>query len=181
NLTILDKAVENVRKHRGLDIDPAKFPLDDQETFALLQRGETKGIFQLESGGMRYLLQKMRPDSFLDIIATSALYRPGPLEGGMVMTYVNVKNGLQPAPKLHPVVDEILEETYGVMVYQEQVMRIINRLGGIELSSAYACIKAISKKKAEIIEKNRIEFVKGAQDRGMKEEEAQNLFGLIEK
>jgi DNA polymerase-3 subunit alpha len=181
NLTILDKAVQNVKRHRGLELDPLNFPLDDPKTFALLQRGETKGIFQLEGGGIRDLLTKMKPDAFNDIIATSALYRPGPLEGGMVMTYVNVKHGIEQAPKLHPVVDEILAETYGVMVYQEQVMRILNRLGGIELSKAYACIKAISKKKAETIEKNRLEFVKGAQERGMPASEAQNLFGLIEK
>jgi len=181
NLTILDKAVQNVKKHRGIEVDPLNFPLDDPETFALLQRGETKGIFQLEGGGIRDLLTKMKPDTFNDIIATSALYRPGPLEGGMVMTYVNVKNKIEPVPKLHPVVDEILAETYGVMVYQEQVMRILNRLGGIELSKAYACIKAISKKKAETIEKNRVEFVQGAQTRGMTEVEAANLFGLIEK
>ncbi|MSR58678.1 MAG: DNA polymerase III subunit alpha [Planctomycetaceae bacterium] len=181
NLTILDKAVQNVKKHRGIAVDPQTFPLDDRETFALLQRGETKGIFQFESGGIRDLLTKMRPDSFNDIIATSALYRPGPLEGGMVMTYVNVKNKVEPVPKLHEVVDEILAETYGVMVYQEQVMRILNRLGGIELSKAYACIKAISKKKAETIEKNRLEFVNGAQQRGMSQAEAQNLFGMIEK
>ncbi|MBS0260672.1 MAG: DNA polymerase III subunit alpha [Planctomycetes bacterium] len=181
NLTILDKAVQNVKKHKGLELDPMTFPLDDPETFKLLQRGETKGIFQLEGGGIRDLLTKMKPDSFKDIIATSALYRPGPLEGGMVMTYVNVKNKIEPVPKVHPVVDEILDETYGVMVYQEQVMRILNRLGGIELSKAYACIKAISKKKAEIIEKNRAEFIKGAQERGMPEAEAAGMFGLIEK
>jgi DNA polymerase-3 subunit alpha len=133
NLTILDKAVLNVEKYRGIKLDPLDFPLDDQETFALLQRGETKGIFQLESGGMRDLLTKMRPDRFEDIIATSALYRPGPLEGGMVMEYVNVKHGLQAPRKIHPVVDEVLAETNGVMVYQEQVMRILNRVGNIEL------------------------------------------------
>jgi len=181
NLTILDKAVENVKRHRGIELDPLGFPLDDKATFALLQRGETKGIFQLEGGGIRDLLTKMKPDTFNDIIATSALYRPGPLEGGMVMTYVNVKHGVEPVPRLHPVVDEILVETYGVMVYQEQVMRILNRLGGIELSKAYACIKAISKKKAETIEKNRAEFIAGAQERGMSQAEAANLFGLIEK
>ena len=181
NLTILDKAVANVRKHRGIDIDPEYFPLDDKETFALLQRGETKGIFQLESGGMRDLLQKMRPDSFLDIIATSALYRPGPLEGGMVMTYVNVKNKVEPHPKVHPVIDEILHETYGVMVYQEQVMRILNRLGGIELSSSYACIKAIGKKKLEIIAKYKEQFIAGAQTQGLSAEKAKELFEMIEK
>jgi DNA polymerase-3 subunit alpha len=181
NLTILDEAVDNVRRCRGIDIDPARFPLDDRKTFELLQRGETKGVFQLESGGMRDLLTKMRPDSFQDIIATSALYRPGPLEGGMVMKYVNVKHKLEPVDKIHPVADEVLAETYGVMVYQEQVMRIINRLGGIELSKAYACIKAISKKKSEIIDKNKAEFVAGAQERGMSAAKARELFELIEK
>jgi DNA polymerase-3 subunit alpha len=181
NLTILGKAVQNVKKHRAIDIDPGNLPLDDKTTFALLQRGETKGIFQLESGGMRDLLTKMKPDAFNDIIATSALYRPGPLEGGMVMRYVNVKNGQEKPETVHPVVDEILAETYGVMVYQEQVMRILNRLGGIELSKAYACIKAISKKKAELIEKNRSEFVKGAVTRGMAEAVAKGIFDKIEK
>jgi DNA polymerase-3 subunit alpha len=181
NLTILDKTIKNVRKHRGLEIDPIKLPLDDGPTFALLQRGETKGIFQLESGGMRDLLTKMKPDRFNDIIATSALYRPGPLEGGMVMTYVNVKHGIEPIPKVHPIVDEILAETYGVMVYQEQVMRILNRVGGIELSSAYGCIKAISKKKLATIAKYREEFVAGAQQAGLGSAKSAELFGMIEK
>jgi len=181
NLTILDKAVRNVLKHQGVSLDPQTFPLDDAATFRLLGRGETKGIFQLEGGGIRDLLTKMKPDSFSDIIATSALYRPGPLEGGMVMTYVNVKNKIEQAPKLHPVVDEILAETYGVMVYQEQVMRILNRLGGIELRDAYACIKAISKKKLEAIARYRETFVAGALKHGMTAAEAASLFGLIEK
>jgi DNA polymerase III subunit alpha len=181
NLTILDKTVKNVRKHRGLEIDPEKLPLDDVATFKLLQRGETKGIFQLESGGMRDLLTKMKPDRFNDIIATSALYRPGPLEGGMVMTYVNVKHGIEPVPKVHPIVDEILAETYGVMVYQEQVMRILNRVGGIELSSAYGCIKAISKKKLKAIAKYREDFIAGAQQQGLGQAKSVELFGMIEK
>ncbi len=182
NLSILDKAVKNVRKnYPDFNMKPIDFPLDDQATFELLQRGETKGIFQLESGGMRDLLTKMKPDKFADIIATSALYRPGPLEGGMVMTYVEVKHGRQPIPKVHPLVDEVLNETYGVMVYQEQVMRILNRVGGIELSAAYRCIKAISKKKADIMNKNREEFIAGAQTRAMAVETATELWNLIEK
>lgn len=181
NLTILDKAVKNVKKHRGVDIDPVMLPLDDRETFALLQRGETKGIFQLESGGMRDLLTKMKPDKFNDIIATSALYRPGPLEGGMVMTYVDVKHGRQPLPKVHPIMDSILDETYGVMVYQEQVMRILNRLGGIDLSQSYQCIKAISKKKLETIAKYRSQFLGGSKENGLDEKTAVELFGMIEK
>ncbi|RLS57853.1 MAG: DNA polymerase III subunit alpha [Planctomycetota bacterium] len=181
NLTILDRAVKNVKRHRGVDIVPKDLPLDDKPTFALLQRGESKGIFQLESGGMRDLLTKMKPDKFEDIIATSALYRPGPLEGGMVTTYVECKNGRQAVAKIHPIVDPVLAETYGVMVYQEQVMRILNRLGGIELASSYKCIKAISKKKLDDIAKYKGEFIEGAKSNGMSEEQATELFGLIDK
>src|SRR5690606_32378848 len=181
NLSILDKAVKNVKKHRGVEIVPKDLPLDDKKTFALLQRGETKGVFQLESGGMRDLLTKMKPDKFNDIIATSALYRPGPLEGGLVMQYVDVKNGRMPTPKVHPIIDEILDETYGVMVYQEQVMRILNRLGGIELPNAYACIKAISKKKLKTIAEFREKFIEGSQEQGLSKEKATELFEMIEK
>ena len=181
NLTILHKAVQNVRKHRGENIVTSKLPLDDQKTFELLQRGETKGVFQFESGGIRDLLTKMKPDKFADIIATSALYRPGPLEGGMVMDYVDVKHGRKPPAKVHPLVDAVLEETYGVMVYQEQVMRILNRVGGIELADAYKCIKAISKKKEKIISGYYEAYVKGAVDRGVDQQVAINLFELIKK
>ncbi|MEZ6057178.1 MAG: DNA polymerase III subunit alpha [Planctomycetaceae bacterium] len=182
NLSILDKAVQNVQKtHPDFTMRPIDFPLDDKETFALLQRGETKGIFQLESGGMRDLLTKMRPDKFEDIIATSALYRPGPLEGGMVMQYVDVKNGRKEPEKVHPIIDEVLEETYGVMVYQEQVMRILNRLGGIELASSYKCIKAISKKKFDDIAKYKEQFLDGAVSQGMSRDQAADIFNLIEK
>ncbi|MFM9961069.1 MAG: DNA polymerase III subunit alpha [Planctomycetaceae bacterium] len=181
NLTILHKSVQNVKKHQGLDINPIKLPLDDEATFALLQRGETKGIFQFESGGIRDLLTKMKPDKFADIIATSALYRPGPLEGGMVMDYVDVKHGRKAPSQYHPLVDEVLAETYGVMVYQEQVMRILNRVGGIELADAYKCIKAISKKKEKIITSYYDAYIKGAVERGVSERLAQDLFDLIKK
>jgi DNA polymerase-3 subunit alpha len=181
NLTILDKSVKNVERSTGKKIDPAKFPLDDAKTFALLQRGETKGVFQFESGGIRDLLIKMRPDTFADIIATSALYRPGPLEGGMVMDYVDVKNKRKEPAKIHPVVDEVLEETYGVMVYQEQIMRILNRVGGLGLREAYKCIKAISKKSLEIIAKFKSEYIEGAKERDIDVKIADSLFTLIEK
>ena len=181
NLTILSKAVELIEQTHGKKIDPHKFPLDDPETFALLCRGETKGIFQLESGGIRDLLQRMKPDQFRDIIATNALYRPGPLEGGMVDDYVAVKHGHQQAEYKHPILKEVLEETNGVMVYQEQVMRILNRLGGIDLANAYTCIKAISKKKEAIINKNREEFIQGAVQRGLKQKEAEDFWSMIIK
>ena len=181
NLTILAKAVDLIEQTTGRRVDPYKFPLDDAETFALLCRGETKGVFQLESGGIRDLLQKMKPDHFRDIIATNALYRPGPLEGGMVDDYVQVKHGRKQPEYKHPVMKEVLEETHGVMVYQEQVMRILNGLGDIELPSAYTCIKAISKKKLETIAKFRSQFIDGSKRKGLPEREAAELFGLIEK
>jgi DNA polymerase III subunit alpha len=181
NLTILSNVVDIIEQTRGETVDPMNFPLDDKSTFALLQRGETKGIFQLESGGIRDLLQKMKPDHFRDIIATNALYRPGPLEGGMVQQYVEVKNGRRKAEYVHPVLKDITEETHGVMVYQEQVMQIINRLGQIPLAAAYTCIKAISKKKEKIIAQNYDQFLAGAVAQGMKKSDVESLWGMILK
>ncbi|MCI0361217.1 MAG: DNA polymerase III subunit alpha [Planctomycetaceae bacterium] len=181
NLTILSRAVELIAETTGQRIDPYKFPLDDKKTFALLARGETKGIFQLESGGIRDLLTKMKPDHFRDIIATNALYRPGPLEGGMVADYVAVKHGRQQAEYIHPICEKILAETNGVMVYQEQVMRILNELGGIDLASAYTCIKAISKKKEDIIAKSREQFVAGSVAKGLRASQAEDFWNLIIK
>ena len=180
-LTVVAKTLDIIAATTGTRPDPFAFPLDDAATFATLCRGETKGIFQLESGGIRDLLQRMKPDHFLDIVAVNALYRPGPLEGGMVDEYVNVKHGRKRAEFLHPVMEEVLAETHGVMVYQEQVMRILERLGGIELSKAYTCIKAISKKKLEIIAAFRDQFVKGAQAKGLPAKQGEEVFALIEK
>jgi DNA polymerase-3 subunit alpha len=180
-LTVVAKTLDIIERSTGSRPDPFAFPLDDAATFATLCRGETKGIFQLESGGIRDLLQRMKPDQFLDIVAVNALYRPGPLEGGMVDEYVAVKHGRKQAEFLHPVMEDVLAETHGVMVYQEQVMRILERLGGIELSSAYTCIKAISKKKLEIIAAFRERFVEGAKAKGLSGQQAQEVFALIEK
>jgi DNA polymerase-3 subunit alpha len=181
NLTTLETAVRIItERHPDAPSDLDSLPLDDRRTFELLQRGETRGVFQLESGGIRDLLVKMKPDRFADIIATNALYRPGPLNGGMVDEYVDVKNGRKQATYIHPVLKEVLEETYGVMVYQEQVMRILNRLGGVELSKAYATIKAISKKKSDVIAESRGQFVQGAVERGLEKDKALKIFDLIE-
>ena len=137
-------------------------------------------MFQLDGAGIRDLLVKMKPDRFADLIAILALYRPGPLNGGMVDEYVDVKRGRKQPKYEHAVMKDVLEETYGVMVYQEQVMRILNRLGGIELSQAYACIKAISKKKTEVIAQGRKQFIEGAIERGLEKERATKIFDLIE-
>ena len=181
NLTILSDAVSLIRQTTGETIDPNNLPPDDPETYALLCRGETKGVFQLESKGIRDLLVKMKPDGIRDLIAVLALYRPGPLEGGMVDEYVDVKHKRKEAVYLHPVLKEVLEETNGVMVYQEQIMRILNKLGKIPLSSAYTCIKAISKKKHEKIAKFNEQFVEGAIENGLTAEKGQELFELIKK
>ena len=125
-------------------IDIEKIDLTDKNVLALFCRGETKGIFQFESGGMQDLLMKMQPDRLEDLIAANALYRPGPME--LIPLYCNRKHGREQVPQVHPIMDKILAETYGIMVYQEQVMQIFNQLGGIELSTAYKLIKAISKK-----------------------------------
>jgi len=181
NLTILSRTVRLIEQTRGQEVDPLKFPLDDRETFALLQRGETKGVFQLESGGIRDLLTRMKPDHFTDIIATNALYRPGPLEGGMVDDYVNIKHGRQKPEYKHPILKEILSETHSIMVYQEQVMRILNRLGNVPLAKAYTCIKAISKKKEKLINENHQIFIAGAVGNGLSEKDAEEIWNLIVK
>ncbi|MEJ5343010.1 MAG: DNA polymerase III subunit alpha [Thermogutta sp.] len=181
NLTLLSKVIKLIEETTGERVDPYAFPLDDRATYDLLARGETKGVFQLESGGIRELLQRMKPDNIRDIIAVNALYRPGPLEGGMVDDYIEVKHGRKKPEYKHPVMKEILEETHGVMVYQEQVMQILNRLGGIELADAYTCIKAISKKKLDKIAKYREQFIEGACAKGLSREDAEELFNLVEK
>jgi DNA polymerase-3 subunit alpha len=179
NLTMLDNTVKLIKRTRGIDIDPQTLPLDDEATYKLLQRGEAKGVFQLESDGMRRLLQQMKPDNIRDLIAVLALYRPGPLESGMVDAYVNRKHGREKFTYEHPVLEEILAETYGVIVYQESIMRILNRLGGIELSKSYAVIKAISKKIPEKIEAGRTDWMKGCAERGVSQKVAEDIFEKI--
>ena len=171
-LTILSNAVKLIEQTTGETVNTLDFPLDDEATFKLLQSGDTRGVFQLESGGIRDLLQKMKPDHFRDIIATNALYRPGPLEGGMVQQYIDVKHGRKQAEYKLDVLKEILEETHGVMVYQEQVMQILNRLGQIPLAAAYTCIKAISKKKEKIIASNHEAYMEGAVEQGLSKKDA---------
>ncbi len=180
-LTILSNAIKLIKQTTGIEVDPLKFPLDDQKTFDLLQAGDTRGVFQLESGGIRDLLQKMKPDHFSDIIATNALYRPGPLEGGMVQQYIDVKHGRKQAEYKLDVLKEILDETNGVMVYQEQVMQILNRLGQVPLASAYTCIKAISKKKEKIIASNYEAYMVGAVEQGLSKKDAQDMWDMILK
>ena len=160
-------------------IDIEKIDLADKNVFATFSRGETKGIFQFESGGMQDLLMKMQPDRIEDLIAANALYRPGPME--LIPLYCNRKHGKESVPQVHPIMDAILSETYGIMVYQEQVMQIFNQLGGIELSAAYKLIKAISKKTTDVIAKFQPEFIKGTMAKGVSKEKAGEIFDLILK
>jgi DNA polymerase III subunit alpha len=160
-------------------IDVERVDLTDKNVYGLFCRGETKGIFQFESGGMQDLLMKMQPDRIGDLIAANALYRPGPME--LIPLYCNRKHGKEAVAKVHPIMDAILEDTYSIMVFQEQVMQIFNQLGGIELSAAYKLIKAISKKQGEVIAKFRPEFLKGAQAKGLDQKKADEIFELILK
>jgi DNA polymerase-3 subunit alpha len=178
-LTSLQRAIELVKQTKGIEIDIEKVDFTDRKVLDLFCRGESKGIFQFESGGMQDLLMKMRPDRLEDLIAANALYRPGPME--LIPLYCSRKHGKEPVPQVHPIMDRILAETYGIMVYQEQVMQIFNQLGGIELSAAYKLIKAISKKDSKVIEKYQPDFIKGAQANGISKAKAQELFELILK
>lgn len=160
-----------------LDLD--RLTYDDPNVFALFQRGDTTGVFQFESGGMRRLLLDMKPDRLEDLIAANALFRPGPMD--LIPDYNRRKHGQAPVPTVHPIVDRFTAPTYGVMVYQEQVMQIVHELGGIPLRSAYTLIKAISKKKAKVIDANRPKFIEGAGEKGLSKKDADELFELILK
>ncbi|RME88800.1 MAG: DNA polymerase III subunit alpha [Planctomycetota bacterium] len=179
-LSIIDKAVQLVEKVEGKKIDPLQIPLDDPKTFELLSRGDTKGVFQLESSGMRDVLVRLKPDCFEDIIALLALYRPGPLGSGMVDTYIRRKHGEEKIKYDHPLLEPILKETKGVILYQEQVMRIANKLAGFSLNEADNLRKAMGKKKPEILAKFREKFIQGAIDNGVEAKIAQEIFATIE-
>ena len=177
-LTVIAKAEELLRD-RGLEIDCDRLPLDDKPTYEMLAKGETTGVFQLESSGMRELLQKMRPDVFEDIVAILALYRPGPLGSGMVDSFVARKHGEEPIEYPHESLEAILEETYGVMVYQEQIMRISNVLAGFSLEEADNLRKAMGKKKPEVMEKFKGKFVDGSVEKGVDKKLATDIWDTM--
>jgi DNA polymerase-3 subunit alpha len=178
-LTTIQRARDLVRSSTGVDVDPEKLPLNDQKVFELFRKGETDGVFQFESGGMKDFLMKMQPDRIEQLIAANAMYRPGPMD--LIPTYVARKTGREHVESVHELVDDILAETYGIMAYQEQVMQVLNRLGKLPLNRALTLIKAISKKKEKTIASERPQFIQGAQENGIAEAEAQRLFELILK
>src|SRR6185503_7643099 len=159
-LTVLQKAVELVKRGRGIDVDLAKLPLDDAKAFEILAKADTVGVFQLESTGMRESLKRLKPDRFEDIIAMVALYRPGPMDN--IPTYINRKHGEEPIDCLHPLLEPILRETYGVIIYQEQVMQIAQMMAGFSLGEADLLRRAMGKKDKAIMRRQQAEFVDGA-------------------
>ena len=181
NLTILADVQKLVRERKGLDIKLEEIPLDDPATYELIRSGATTGVFQLESAGMRALIRRLLPTEFRDLIAILALYRPGPLESGMVDDYIERKHGRQPVTYPHDRVRDILEETHGLPIYQDQVMLMAQKLAGFTLAEADILRKAMGKKKPEVMAEMREKFVAGCVQNGITQEEAEAIFADIEK
>ncbi len=179
-LTVIHDALAMIRENRGVDLSPDEIPLDDPETFELLSTGNTVGVFQVESSGMRDLLRKMKPERFEDMIAVNALYRPGPLRSGMVDDYVKRKQGKQKVRYLHKGLEPVLAETYGVIAYQEQVMQVASTLAGFSMGQADHLLNAMRKKVVEQMALQRTDFVKGAVERGVSEKKAGEIFDHME-
>jgi DNA polymerase-3 subunit alpha len=180
-LTVISKAVKLIKKTRNVDIDIDRIPLEDEKTFELLQQAHSFGIFQLESAGMRDLLKKSQPSEFEDIISILALYRPGPMGSGMLDDFIKRKRGRVEIRYDHPKLEPILKETYGIIVYQEQVMKIPVELAGFSLTQADHLRRAMSKKIQSVMDKMRKDFVKGCHKHSKINEDAANkLFDLID-
>ena len=179
-LTVINNATKSVEK-----IDPdfrlLKIPMDDNKVFRLLCSGKTKGIFQLESSGMIDLIKRLKPENFSDIIALVALYRPGPLNSGMADDYINRKNGRESTSYQHPLLKKVLNETYGVFVYQEQVMEAAQVLASYSLGDADNLRRAMGKKKADVMEEEKGTFVEGCTNNDIPKNKAIEIFENIEK
>ena len=178
NLTILSHVRDAVAERRGMDLDMGGIPLDDQKTFELLSSGETTGVFQLEGAGMRRYIQKLKPTSLGDISAMIALYRPGPMEH--IDTFIDAKYGRAPIRYPHPTMKDILEETYGVIVYQDQVLLIAQAFAGYTLGEADVVRKAMGKKNPEVMQQEKEKFLEGATGKGFPQTLAEEVFQLIE-
>ncbi len=184
-LTIIDWAVQTINRERAArgepPVDISAIPLDDEAAFRLLKETRTTAVFQLESRGMKDLIKRLQPDNFEDIVALVALFRPGPLQSGMVDDFINRKHGRQKVEYPHPDLEPILKPTYGVILYQEQVMQIAQVLAGYSLGGADLLRRAMGKKKPEEMAKQREIFTKGALERGVDEKVATHIFDLMEK
>ncbi|KKP68426.1 MAG: polymerase III, alpha subunit protein, partial [Candidatus Roizmanbacteria bacterium GW2011_GWC2_35_12] len=179
NLTIIEKALEYVEKISGKKIDIHHVPLDDKKTYELISKGNTIGVFQLESGGMRHLAKDLKPNKISDIMAMVALYRPGPMD--LIPTFLEGKANQKKIKYLHPDLKSILEETYGILVYQEQVMEIANKIAGYSMSEADNLRMAMGKKKKELMKKEKEKFFKGCIKNNYKKTVAESLWNFMEK
>lgn len=180
-LTVIDNAVKLIKQRYNKDIIWEKIDINDKKVYKTIQSGNTLGIFQIESEGMQALNSRLKPDRFEDLIAVLALYRPGPLESGMVDDYIDIKHGRKQAQYVFEDLKPILEDTYGVIVYQEQVMQIVQQIGGFSLGGADNVRRAMGKKKREILDSLKSEYLEGAKKRGYDEKKADDLFELILK
>lgn len=184
NLTVIGDCLENIKANRGIELDLEGLTTDDPETYKLLARGDTLGVFQLDSGGMRELLKRMEPTCFDDIVAALALYRPGPMGVNAHWNYADRKNKRQEMQPIHKDLEEplqeILDETYGLIVYQEQIMRISQKLAGYTAGEADGFRKAMGKKKPEVLKKEFAHFQSGMRERGYSDESIQTLWDTIE-
>ena len=178
NLSIIQSALEHLRREKNLEIDIDNLPLDDAKTFALLASGETMGVFQLESAGMRRVARTLRPSQFSDITAMVALYRPGPMD--LIPTFIEGKHSPDKISYPDPSLKPILEETYGVMVYQEQILQIANVMAGYSLGEADILRRAIGKKKKKLLDENKKRFTEQSVEKGYKKEIAEKVWGFIE-
>ncbi len=181
NLDVISDALELISEHRGVDVDIDNVALDDPPTFAMLAKGETIGVFQLESPPMRALIRAVAPDSFEDVAALIALYRPGPMGANMHYDYADRKNGRKPVDFFHPAAEEVLSDTYGLMIYQESVMRVAQRFAGYSLAQADNLRKACGKKKPELMIKERASFEEGVEATGFERSLGKELFDIIER
>lgn len=178
NLTIIETAIKLIKKIHDVDIQLDKIPLDDKKTFKLLQEGKTTGVFQLESSGMRRYLKQLKPNDLEDIIAMISLYRPGPME--LIPDFIAGKHGTKKTEYLHPKLKPILEKTYGVAVYQEQVIQMARDLAGFSLAEADVLRKAVGKKIAKLLNEQREKFIAGCIDNGITRHTAERVFAFIE-
>ena len=180
NLDVIEQTREIIRESRGVDVDIDSVPLDDELTFAMLQRGDSIGVFQLEGGPMRALMRSLTPTSFDDVAALVALYRPGPMAANMHNDYADRKNGRKPITYLHPDLEELLADTQGLMIYQESVMRVAQKFAGYTLEEADNLRKACGKKIRALLKAERQKFVAGCTARGYGEQLGTKLFDVIE-
>jgi len=178
NLTIIQDTLNIIKKTKGIDIDIEEIPLEDSATYQLLQEAKTTGVFQLESSGMKRYLKQLKPNNLEDVIAMVALYRPGPMD--WIPDFIDRKHGRKKIEYIHPKLEEILEKTYGVAVYQEQVMQIAQSLAGFSLGGADMLRKAMGKKIPELIKKEKIKFIEGSVEKGVSKTVAEKIFSFIE-